>query len=157
MPLQAYYVRKSHFCGLTCRSGHILASVPSAILALILSACRFAVANPGLHSKWIVSTAGNIITPYNSHSYFDDLAYAAIWLYRLTGDGTYLTAARSYYSSHVSVSDAPPHLCMRQRLPNQTPMSLIQQLRQPCQHPQCLRVYSSGGEPSPAVPCRRSC
>lgn len=66
--------------------------------------CRLAVANPGLHSRFVVSTAGKIITPYDSHSYFDDLAYAAVWLHRLTGDGSYLTSARSYYDRHVNVS-----------------------------------------------------
>jgi hypothetical protein len=58
----------------------------------------------------VVSAAGATITPYNSHSYFDDLAFAAVWMHRLTGDGTYLAAARSHYDSHVNVS------CCRQAL-----------------------------------------
>lgn len=63
-----------------------------------------AAANEGLSSRWIVSTAGKVITPYDGHSYNDDLAYAAGWLHRLTGDGGYLVSAKSYYDKHVSVS-----------------------------------------------------
>lgn len=63
-----------------------------------------AAANEGLSSRWIVSTAGDVITPYNGHSYNDDLAYAAAWLHRLTGNGAYLDSAKTYYDTHVSVS-----------------------------------------------------
>lgn len=75
---------------------------------LLPAHCRLAVDNPGLHARIVVSTGGAVITPYNGHSYFDDLAYAAAWLHRLTGDGTYLASARSYYDSHVNVSWGGP-------------------------------------------------
>ena len=74
---------------------------------LLLAHCRLAVDNPGLHARFVVSTGGAVITPYNGRSYFDDLAYAAAWLHRLTGDGAYLASARSYYDSHVNVRQGP--------------------------------------------------
>ncbi|KAL4443449.1 hypothetical protein ABPG75_011186 [Micractinium tetrahymenae] len=52
----------------------------------------FAAANEGKYSDSYQS-ATNV---YTSSSYLDDLAFAAAWLYRATGEASYLTAAQTY-------------------------------------------------------------
>ena len=44
-------------------------------LYVVVGTLRSATANPGLHSRWIYAAGdpSDIITPYNSHSYTDDL------------------------------------------------------------------------------------
>ncbi len=54
-------------------------------------------ATPGLYQQWIPSGAS-----YPSVSYYDDMAYAAMWLYVATKDPTYLNDAVSFYTQSVS-------------------------------------------------------
>jgi len=44
-------------------------------------------ANKGRYSEHFATAAST----YSSHSYYDDLAWAACWLYRATNDSAYLT------------------------------------------------------------------
>ena len=44
---------------------------------------------------------GSMIYWYNSTSYRDDLAWAAAWMYRATGDPAYLSDAYTYYQQHA--------------------------------------------------------
>ena len=61
-----------------------------------------AVADPGTY-RGVTSAGGAFISPYQSASYLDDLALAAVWLHRLTGDAAYLADAERYYEQHTSV------------------------------------------------------
>ena len=51
------------------------------------SYCRMAPANLGRYSDNFATAAST----YQSHSYYDDLAWGACWLYRATNDSAYLT------------------------------------------------------------------
>ncbi len=42
------------------------------------------------------------VTYYNSTLVLDDLAWGAAWLWRATGDASYLTSARSYLAAHYA-------------------------------------------------------
>lgn len=44
---------------------------------------------------------GSMVGFYNSTSYFDDLTWAAAWLYKATRDPGYLSDAHSYYNEHL--------------------------------------------------------
>ena len=37
---------------------------------------------------------------YNDTSYYDDLTFAATWMYKATGDAGYLTEAEAFYVKH---------------------------------------------------------
>ena len=43
-------------------------------------------------------------TQYTSRSYRDDMAWAAIWIYRATADATYLAEAEAWFDQHLQVS-----------------------------------------------------
>lgn len=43
---------------------------------------------------------GSMVGYYNSTSYYDDLAWAAAWLYKATLDPAYLTDAVNFYNEH---------------------------------------------------------
>lgn len=58
---------------------------------------REGAANLGYYSR-TVRDAGIL---YNSTSYFDDLAWGAVWLYKRTGDASYLTAAQQYHVAQL--------------------------------------------------------
>lgn len=45
---------------------------------------------------------GSMVAYYNSSSYRDDLAWAAAWMYRATGDGAYLNDAYTFWTEHVT-------------------------------------------------------
>lgn len=63
---------------------------------------QMATKNKGTY-QGVVSASGNFISPYQSTSYLDDLAFAAIWLHRLTSSSTYLEDAKKYHQQHTSV------------------------------------------------------
>ena len=63
-------------------------------------------ADPGTY-RGVVSAGGDFISPYQSASYLDDLALAAAWLHRLTGNAAYLADAEAYYEQHTSVRVPP--------------------------------------------------
>ena len=44
---------------------------------------------------------GSAVDLYNDTSYYDDLTFAATWLYRATGDTEYLTQAEYWYVAHL--------------------------------------------------------
>ncbi|KAK9826822.1 hypothetical protein WJX81_004238 [Elliptochloris bilobata] len=46
---------------------------------------------------------GSMVYWYNSTSYRDDLAWAASWMYKATGDQAYLADAYSYWTQHVNM------------------------------------------------------
>ena len=43
---------------------------------------------------------GSMVYWYNSTSFFDDLAWAASWMYRATQDPAYLTDAVQFFGKH---------------------------------------------------------
>jgi hypothetical protein len=58
---------------------------------------NFAASYPGLYHETIT----NVASAYQSWSgYFDELCWSALWLYRATGEASWLTVARGYYDSH---------------------------------------------------------
>lgn len=44
---------------------------------------------------------GSMVGQYNSTSYFDDLAWAAAWLFKATKDPAYLNDAVKYFNKHT--------------------------------------------------------
>ena len=63
-------------------------------------ACRMATAREGLYSNY------GIERNYASGSYLDDLAHAAVWLYKATHAYEYLRDAHLYWArSHVADSN----------------------------------------------------
>jgi endoglucanase len=54
---------------------------------------------PGFHSKSIPDAAAF----YSSSSQFDDMALGAVWLFRATGNATYLQQARTYFARNIQV------------------------------------------------------
>ena len=64
-----------------------------------------------------INLNGSAVALYNDTSYYDDLTFAATWLYRATGDSAYLTEAETWYVAHlygttttssVSITFTPP-------------------------------------------------
>ena len=82
-------------------------------------------------SQQDINLNGSAIALYNDTSYYDDLTFAATWLYRATGDTDYLSQAESWYVAHLygttSTSSVralpPPHLL--HPLPPQGPSALL--------------------------------
>lgn len=62
---------------------------------------KLATQKEGLYAQWLQSGTTNLAGPYASDSYQDDLAWAAIWLFRLTRDPTYLQQAAVYYKHYL--------------------------------------------------------
>ena len=52
-------------------------------------------------SEQQINLNGSAIALYNDTSYYDDLTFAATWLYRATGDTDYLSQAESWYVAHL--------------------------------------------------------
>ena len=52
-------------------------------------------------SEQDINLNGSAIALYNDTSYYDDLTFAATWLYRATGDTDYLSQAESWYVAHL--------------------------------------------------------
>ncbi len=48
-----------------------------------------------------INLNGSAIALYNDTSYYDDLTFAATWLYRATGDSDYLSQAETWYVAHL--------------------------------------------------------
>lgn len=48
-----------------------------------------------------INLNGSAIALYNDTSYYDDLTFAATWLYRATGDSDYLSQAEAWYVAHL--------------------------------------------------------
>jgi Glycosyl hydrolase family 9 len=48
-----------------------------------------------------VQTKGSALNLYNSTSYYDDLLWAAAWMYKATGDQNYLKDAEDFYIRHL--------------------------------------------------------
>jgi endoglucanase len=48
-----------------------------------------------------VQTKGSAIPLYNSTTYYDDLLWAAAWMYKATGDQTYLKDAEDFYVRYL--------------------------------------------------------
>lgn len=44
---------------------------------------------------------GSAIQLYNDTTYYDDLIFAATWLYKASGDTAYLTEAEAYYVEYL--------------------------------------------------------
>ena len=44
---------------------------------------------------------GSAIALYNDTTYYDDLIFAATWLYKASGDNAYLTDAEAFYVKHL--------------------------------------------------------
>lgn len=44
---------------------------------------------------------GSMVGFYNSTSFYDDLAWAASWLYKATQDPAYLSDAQVWYNEHI--------------------------------------------------------
>jgi cellulose synthase/poly-beta-1,6-N-acetylglucosamine synthase-like glycosyltransferase len=49
---------------------------------------------------------GSSADTYNSTSFNDDIAWAAMWMYRSTGDGGYLDDAKQYFGAYQSSTEA---------------------------------------------------
>jgi endoglucanase len=60
----------------------------------------FASAYLGSYSKWI-PTEGQ----YYSDSYYDDLAWAAAWIYKASGSGQYLKESENWYQMHFKMEE----------------------------------------------------
>lgn len=58
---------------------------------------REGAANLGYYSRSVNDSA----ILFNSSSYFDDLAWGAVWLYKRTGDSAYLAAAQRYHAAQL--------------------------------------------------------
>lgn len=65
-------------------------------------------------------TVVNTLCRYNSTSYYDDMTWAATWMYQATKQATYLNDAISYYVLHSQVR-AAPHVTS----PRQSPASYL--------------------------------
>jgi len=52
-------------------------------------------------SEQDINLNGSAIALYNDTSYYDDLTFAATWLYRATGDTDYLSQAETWYVAHL--------------------------------------------------------
>lgn len=48
-----------------------------------------------------VQTKGSALNLYNSTTYYDDLLWAAAWMYKATGDQNYLKDAEDFYVRHL--------------------------------------------------------
>eukprot|EP00879_Flechtneria_rotunda_P009977 GHRR01010433.1.p1 GENE.GHRR01010433.1~~GHRR01010433.1.p1 ORF type:complete len:1225 (+),score=296.26 GHRR01010433.1:1011-4685(+) len=72
-------------------------TVSSQYLQKAIGLYEFAQKTKGLYSKYIES--GKL---YPSVSMYDDLSYAAVWLYKATGDEHYLNEAVAYYQKTIS-------------------------------------------------------
>lgn len=44
---------------------------------------------------------GSAIKLYNDTTYYDDLIFAATWLYKASGDSAYLSDAEAYYVEYL--------------------------------------------------------
>lgn len=44
---------------------------------------------------------GSAIQLYNDTTYYDDLIFAATWLYKASGDSAYLSDAEAYYVEYL--------------------------------------------------------
>lgn len=71
------------------------------LLAAALKAYDFATKNLGLYNNAIPDAANF----YRSSNMYDDMAFAAIWLYVRTGDVKYKTAARALWDKHWNTED----------------------------------------------------
>lgn len=88
-------------------------------------------------SEQQINLNGSAIALYNDTSYYDDLTFAATWLYRATGDTDYLSQAESWYVAHlygttstssVRTLQAPPPLHPPPPLPYSCPLSSLSQI-----------------------------
>ena len=52
-------------------------------------------------SEQEINLNGSAIALYNDTSYYDDLTFAATWLYKATGDTDYLSQAETWYVAHL--------------------------------------------------------
>ena len=77
-------------------------------------------------SEQDINLNGSAIALYNDTSYYDDLTFAATWLYKATGDSAYLTEAETWYVAHlygtsttssVSILHSPPPPFVQLRAP----------------------------------------
>ena len=50
---------------------------------------------------------GSAIALYNDTTYYDDLIFAATWLYKASGDNAYLTDAEAFYVKYLYSSVSP--------------------------------------------------
>nr|XP_039250864.1 uncharacterized protein LOC120328443 isoform X2 [Styela clava] len=57
----------------------------------------FADTYEGIYTKF----QPNSISTYNSTGYHDELAWAAMWIYKATGDTQYLNSAKTIYNNHL--------------------------------------------------------
>ena len=57
--------------------------------------------NATLCTEQEINLNGSAVALYNDSSYYDDLTFAATWLYRATGDTDYLKDAEAYYVKHL--------------------------------------------------------
>ena len=54
---------------------------------------------------------GSAIALYNDTTYYDDLIFAATWLYKASGDTAYLTDAEAFYVKYLYSSVSPLQAC----------------------------------------------
>lgn len=61
------------------------------------------------HATWQLLTPSppTLTARYNSTSYYDDLTWAATWLYSATGQIQYLSDAYNYWTLHRNVRPQP--------------------------------------------------
>ncbi len=57
-------------------------------------------------SEQEINLNGSALALYNDTSYYDDLTFAATWLYRATGDSAYLTEAEAWYVKHLYTTNS---------------------------------------------------
>lgn len=48
-----------------------------------------------------INMNGSAIALYNDTTYYDDLIFAATWLYKASGDNAYLQDAEAFYVKHL--------------------------------------------------------
>ena len=56
---------------------------------------------------------GSAIHLYNDTTYYDDLIFAATWLYKASGDTAYLTDAEAYYVEYLYSAVSLPRMSKR--------------------------------------------
>lgn len=65
----------------------------------------FFLLHAGVYSQYYTSATASI---YPSGGYYDSLAHAAGWLYRATGDASYLDKAADFFTKGANTNDVYP-------------------------------------------------
>ena len=100
------HVLISHKTDLPCLTQVQIPNCPNALSAAYLQAVASG-NNASLCSEQEINLNGSAVALYNDTSYYDDLTFAATWLYRATGDTDYLSDAEAFYVKHLYGSVSP--------------------------------------------------